>query len=156
MNGVCNFQVTSTDDLQIIDENEDNLQRAPRQLNEVCKTYNLNIFIKKTKTIKQWPPNAKTPYHVIYYCIINLQNRSHILITYVYYNVNNKVHRYQTVCDRSLKGKTRKRTQITFYKVMAVRILFYGNEAWVLTKKERSRIHAAAMEFLGSVEGYNE
>jgi hypothetical protein len=49
-----------------------------------------------------------------------------------------------------LKNKTRKETQIKFYRVMAVPT--HGGEAWVLNQKDDSSLTAAVMVYLRSVE----
>ncbi|KAJ4443169.1 hypothetical protein ANN_04819 [Periplaneta americana] len=49
---------------------------------------------------------------------------------------------------------TRKGTKLKFYKVVAVPMLMYGAEFWVLNKKEERRIEAAEMKFFRGVAGY--
>jgi len=41
-----------------------------------------------------------------------------------------------------------------FYKVLARPTLLYGNETWVTTKRDMTRLEAAEMCFLRSVKGY--
>jgi hypothetical protein len=41
-----------------------------------------------------------------------------------------------------------------FYKVVARPTLFCGSETWVTTKRDMTRLEAAEMRFLKSVEGY--
>jgi hypothetical protein len=41
-----------------------------------------------------------------------------------------------------------------FYKVVARPTLLYGNETWVTTKRDMTRLEAAEMRFLRSVKGY--
>jgi hypothetical protein len=46
-----------------------------------------------------------------------------------------KIKKFQNICGtvrRTLKGKTRKDTQIKFYQVMAVPTLLYGSECWTV------------------------
>jgi hypothetical protein len=50
---------------------------------------------------------------------------------------------------RTLNNKTRKETQIRFYKAMVVPALTYGSETWAITT-----IETAEMKFLRSVAGY--
>lgn len=38
---------------------------------------------------------------------------------------------------RTLGNKSRKDTQMNFYKIMAVPILLYGSETWVTIKKDK-------------------
>jgi hypothetical protein len=71
-------------------------------------------------------------------------------------DVNNKLHKFQNICGtirRNLKRKTRKDTQLKFYKTMAVPVLMYGSEAWTIKKNYISRIQSAEMKFLRSVKG---
>jgi hypothetical protein len=44
-------------------------------------------------------------------------------------------------------------TQIKFYKVTGVSAGLYGGENWLLTEKDKNRIQAAEMRFLGSTMG---
>ena len=50
--------------------------------------------------------------------------------------------------------KTRKDIQMKFYKVVARPSLLYGSEIWITTKRDMTRLEAAAMRFLRSVTGY--
>jgi hypothetical protein len=71
-------------------------------------------------------------------------------------DVNNKLHKFQNICGtirRNLKKKTRKGTELTFYKTIAVPVLMYGSEAWTIKKKDISRIQSAEIKFLRSVKG---
>jgi hypothetical protein len=49
---------------------------------------------------------------------------------------------------RNLKKKSRKDTQLKYYKTMAVPVLMYGSEAWTIKKKDISRIQSAEIKFL--------
>jgi hypothetical protein len=51
-----------------------------------------------------------------------------------------------------LKHKTRKDTRLKFYESIAVPMLIYGSEAWVLSKREESKIQSSDMLFLRSVK----
>jgi len=50
--------------------------------------------------------------------------------------------------------KARTDTEIKFYKFVARPSLIYGNETWVTTKRDMTRLEAAEMRFLRSVTGY--
>jgi len=41
-----------------------------------------------------------------------------------------------------------------FYKVVANPVLIYSSETWVTTKRDMTRLEAAEMRFLRSVNGY--
>jgi hypothetical protein len=44
------------------------------------------------------------------------------------------------VIARTLKKKTRKETNLKFYKIMAVPVLFYGSKTWTLRRRDWYRI----------------
>jgi hypothetical protein len=72
------------------------------------------------------------------------------------YDVDVKLKKFQNICGTirsSLRGKTRKATQLKFYKVMATPTLLYGSETWILNARDKSRIQASEMRFLRSVKG---
>jgi hypothetical protein len=52
-----------------------------------------------------------------------------------------------------LNKKTRKDTQLKFYKDTAVPTLTYGSQIWI-TKKEEAKTESAEMTFLRSAAGY--
>jgi hypothetical protein len=54
---------------------------------------------------------------------------------------------------RTLNKKTRKETNLKFYKIMAVPVLLYGSEIWTPRKRDWSRIQAAEMKYLRTVKG---
>ena len=64
-----------------------------------------------------------------------------------------KVNRFQGICGTVRKHlkKTRTDTQMKFYKVVARPTLLYGSEIWVTTKRHMTRLEAAEMRFLRSV-----
>jgi hypothetical protein len=55
---------------------------------------------------------------------------------------------------RTLINKTRKDIQLKFYKVMAVPVLLYGCENWVLNTVDRRKTETAETKFLRRVAGY--
>jgi hypothetical protein len=54
---------------------------------------------------------------------------------------------------RTLINKTRKDTQLKFYKVMAVSVL-YGCENWALNRVDRRKTETAEMKLLRRVAGF--
>jgi hypothetical protein len=53
-----------------------------------------------------------------------------------------KMNRFHQMCStvlRILNNKTRKETQIKYYRVMAVRTLTYGSEMWTIIKKKMTQ-----------------
>jgi hypothetical protein len=71
-------------------------------------------------------------------------------------NDDNKLAKFRNVCGtihKYLKHKTRTDTHLKFFKTIAVPILIYDREAWVLSKREESKIQSSEMLFLRSVKG---
>ena len=72
-------------------------------------------------------------------------------------DVERKLNKFQHMCGtihRTLRNKTRKDTMIRFYKVLAVPLLTYGSENWVLNRTAKRRIETAEMRFLRRIPGY--
>ena len=55
---------------------------------------------------------------------------------------------------RTLKNKTLRKTQLKFYKTMAVPMLTYACENWTLNRSDRRKIETVEMKLLRSVAGY--
>lgn len=148
------------DDQIIIQDSEDNLQKAIHKLNTICGEYHLKISIQKTKVMAfrgKHPVRSKI---IINNTVIEQVSHFKYLgcdITYDYdKDVNIKTQRFQAICGtiaKNLKKKTRKETQIKFYKTMAIPTLLYGCEAWTLKKNDINRIQSAEMKFLRGVKG---
>jgi hypothetical protein len=71
-------------------------------------------------------------------------------------DIHNKLNKFSSICGtlrRTLKTKTKKTTQIKFYKVMALPVLLYGSETWTIKTKDMSKIQATEMRYLRSVKG---
>jgi hypothetical protein len=71
-------------------------------------------------------------------------------------DLNDKLNKFQNICGviaRTLKNKTRKETNLKFYKIMPLPVLLYGSETWTLRKREWNRIQAAEMKYLRTVKG---
>ncbi|XP_039281346.1 uncharacterized protein LOC120350716 [Nilaparvata lugens] len=71
-------------------------------------------------------------------------------------DIFNKLKKIQYICGtihRTLKNKVKRVTKLKFYKTMAIPVLMYESESWVVGRKEISRIQAAEMRFLRSVKG---
>lgn len=149
------------DDQAIIQENEDDLQRATHRLYTICRDYGMKISSKKSKTMAF---KGKDP--VRSKIVVNneiLEQVSHF--TYLgcdltYENetdIQKKLHRFQHICgtlSRTLKKRTRKETQLKFYKVMAIPVLLYGSETWTLKSQDLNRIQVSEMRHLRSIKGY--
>jgi hypothetical protein len=71
-------------------------------------------------------------------------------------DIHNKLNKFSSLCGtlrRTLKTKTRKATQIKFYKLMALPVLLYGSGTWTIKTKDMSKIQATEMRYLRSVKG---
>lgn len=148
------------DDQVLIARNENELQKNAHILSNILEDYNLKISIKKSKVMSfqgKYPVRSKI-------CIYNstLEQVRHFNylgcdLSYDYENdIDIKLHRFQQMCGtirRTLSKKTRRETQLKMYKVMAVPVLLYGSESWVLTRKKSSNIQASEMRFLRAVKG---
>ena len=69
-----------------------------------------------------------------------------------------KINRFQRICSAIIKHlkKTRKHTQMKFYKVVARPTLLYGSKTWVTTTRDMTRLEAAEKRFLRNVKGYQD
>jgi hypothetical protein len=78
-------------------------------------------------------------------------------VTYKYdEDLNYKLSKFQNICTvtaRTLKTKTRKETNVKFYKIMAVPVLLYGSETWTLRKRDWNRTQTAEMKYLRTLYG---
>jgi hypothetical protein len=71
-------------------------------------------------------------------------------------DLNDKLSKFQNICGviaKTPKKKTRKETNLIFYKIMEVRVLLYGSETWTLRKRNWNRIQAAEMKCLRTIKG---
>jgi hypothetical protein len=106
------------------------------ELQKLSNSYNFNISTTKTKVM---PFQGKYPIR----SKIVLNNKSIIEqvpnfnylgcnATYKYdEDLNDKLSKFQNICGviaRTLKKKTRKETNLKFYKITAVSVLLYGRE----------------------------
>jgi predicted DNA-binding protein (UPF0278 family) len=153
--------VLFTDDQVIIAENEENLQKAMHKLIKIIKEYNLTISTKKTKVMAFTGKHTVRSKIIIYDTLIEQVNHFNYVgcNTSIFDNkdLETKLRKFNHTCGtirRILNKKTRKETQIKFYKVMAIPTLTYSSETWTLTKKQRQNIETAEMKFLRNVAGY--
>jgi uncharacterized protein with PhoU and TrkA domain len=61
-------------------------------------------------------------------------------------NVRGSIHKY-------MKHRTWKDTRLKYYETIAVPILICGSAAWVLSKREESKIQSSDTLFLRSIKG---
>lgn len=149
------------DDQVLISGSENILQKAFYNLSIIMKQYNMTVSAEKTKVLAFCGKHAirsKIIYENKSIEQVNVFNYLGCQISFFgKYDLDKKILTFQNMCGtivRTLKNKTRRETQLKFYKVMAVPALLYGAETWVLTKKDRLRIQAAEMKFLRAVSGY--
>jgi hypothetical protein len=139
------------DEMLIIQENEDTLQKSMCELQKLSNSYNFNISTTKTKVNKVMAFQGKYPIR----SKIILNNKSIIQqvssFNYLECNViykydedlNDKLCKFQNIyglISRTLKKKTRKETNLKFYKIMAVPVLLYGSETWTPRNRNWNRI----------------
>ncbi|PSN39989.1 hypothetical protein C0J52_25074 [Blattella germanica] len=162
--GICLGQgsyvntILYTDDQVILAKSEDELQRNIVKLSKICKKYNLQISPEKTKVMEfQGTRPIRSKIVLENKVIQQLKHFSYLGcdISYDYdEDINNKVAKFQGMCgtiNRTLRNKIRKETQLKFHKVLAVPVILYGSESWILRRKDESKLTAAEMRFLRSV-----
>lgn len=148
------------DDVIIIQNAENKLQRSIHKLNDTCKEYNMRISIAKTKVMAfRGLEPIRTKIAIENKCIEQI-NKFNYLGNSISYDkecdVDNKLQKFQRICgtiNQALKNKARRETKMKFYKVMAEPTLSYGSELWTVTKKQESKIQASEMKFLRQVKG---
>ena len=148
------------DDQVIIQSSEDDLQKSVFLLKNIGKEYNMKISTRKTKVMAfagKDPVRSKIVLdnrileqvsHFTYLgCDVSYEKDKEIL---------RRVSRFQTVCgfiNRTFRRRVRKDTQARLYDVMAVPLLLYGCESWVLRSAQLRKVEAAEMRFLRGMRG---
>lgn len=150
------------DDLIIVQENEDNLQKSIFELQKISSDYNLKISTTKTQILAfrgKYPVRSKI---ILNGTTLEQVAAFNYLGCYVTYNEDKdlsvKLNKFQSICgviSRVLGRTTRKETSLKFYKTVAVPALFYGCETWTLREKDWNRIQASEMKFLRAIKGCN-
>ena len=150
------------DDKVIIQETEDQLQKAIFTFNTILRNYGLRISAAKSKTMAflgKRPIRTKI--------VVDNQTLEQVCdFNYLGYNISynvdtdwvNKLSKFRSICGtihRNLRNKTRKETRMKFYKTVAVPTFLYASETWTLGKGEEKKIQAAEMRFLRSVQGFS-
>lgn len=148
------------DDIVIIQNSEENLQRSVYKLSQIGKEYNLKISTRKTKVMAHKGKHPVRSKVVIENKILEQVSYFDYLGCNVSYDrdkdIENKLNKFQLICgtiNRTLQNKTRKDTKLKFYKIMAVPVLMFGSESWILQERDRSKIQSAEMKFLRRVKG---
>jgi hypothetical protein len=149
------------DDMVILQENEDNLRESMYELQKLSNIYNFKISTTKTKVMAsrgKYPIRSKVTLddNSITEQVSDF-NYLGCNVTYKYdEDLNKKINKFQSICgavSRTLIRKTRKETNLKFYKVMATPVLLYGCETRTLKKRDWNRIQAAEMKYLRTVKG---
>ena len=147
------------DDIALVFEKEDDLQRGIYQLNMICKTFDMNISTQKTKVMA-----FSGKQHIRTKIVVNNQtleqvNHFNYLGCDISYgfdkDIQSKVSKFGHICgsiDKFLRNKTTKETRLKFYKTVAVPTLMHGSESWVTNTKHKQIIQTAEMKFLRSVK----
>jgi hypothetical protein len=149
------------DDQVIFAHSENEPQMTTQLLNKTTLNYNLEISINKSKVMAfkgKYPVRSKIM--INNKTIEQVKNFNYLGcdISYNYDDdLQNKLHKFQYICGtikRTLINKTRKYTQLKFYKAMAVPVLLYGCENWALNRVDRKKIETAEMKFSRRVAGF--
>lgn len=148
------------DDVAIIQNNEEDLQRSVYKLYQLGNAYNLRISKKKTKVMAhrgKFPVRSKI---VVEDQILEQVSHFEYLGCNVSWDVDRdiekKVNKFQSICgtiNRTLQNKTTKETKMKFYKIMATPVLMFGSESWVVRERDKGKIQTAEMRFLRGVKG---
>lgn len=149
------------DDQVILSTSEEELQRATYKLQQIFRNYNLEISTQKSKVMAfegKYPIRSKI---VLANEIIEQVNGFKYLGCWISYeqerDIEYKLNQFRHICgtiQRTLRNKTRKDTIIKFYKVLAVPLLLYGSENWVLNRSVKRKIETSEMQFLRRISGY--
>jgi len=155
-----NTLLFADDQIIIIQDSEDKVQKSVYILNQMSKDYNLKITTDKTKIMAfkgKHLVRSKTEIdgsklekvRKFNYlgCELSLDDEP---------DFDTKINRFQEISGTIRKHlkKTRTDTQMKFYKVVARPSLLYGSETWVTTKRDMTRLEAAEMRFLRTITGY--
>ena len=123
--------------------------------------YNLKIYSDKTKTMAFIGKRTLRCKTVIDNKIIEQVNSFNYLGTNISHlineDINTKLNKFGRICGiirRNLRNKTRKDTQLKFYKTVATPILKYGCENWILNRKDNRKIEATERRFLRPLAGF--
>ncbi|KAJ4429720.1 hypothetical protein ANN_21924 [Periplaneta americana] len=149
------------DDVILIQDSEEKLQYAIHKLHLLGKEdYNLSISTHKTKVMAHSGKfTIRTKIIVDNKPIEQVSHFDYLgcNITYdVDRDIDNKISKFQWICgtiNRTLKNKTRKETKLKFYKTMAVPVLTYGSESWIIKERDKSKLQTAEMRCLRRVKG---
>jgi endonuclease/exonuclease/phosphatase family metal-dependent hydrolase len=148
------------DDLIVLQESEDDLQRSLFELDKIGQDYNLIISSSKTRVMAFRGKDPVRSKIVVQQNIVDQVSHFHYLGCEISFqrdkDASNKMHRFQHICGtihRALKNNATKETRIKFYKTMAAPTLLYGSETWVLSKRDESRLQASEMRFLRGTYG---
>jgi hypothetical protein len=148
------------DDQVIFTQSENKLQMAIQLLNKTTLNSNLETSINKSKVMAFKGKYLVRSKIMINNNIIEQVKNFNYLGCDIQYNydadLQNKLHKFQYMCGtikQTLINKTRKDTQLKFYKVMAVSVL-YGCKNWALNREDRRKTETAEIKFLRRVAGY--
>jgi hypothetical protein len=106
------------------------------ELQKLSNNYNFDIYTTKTKVVaSQGTYSIRSKIILNNKSIIEKVSNFNYLgcnVTHKYdEDFNDKLSKFQNICGviaRTLKMKTRKETNLKFYKIVAVPVLLYGNE----------------------------
>ena len=149
------------DDQVILAENEEELQRATNNLNQVAKNYNMTISKTKTKSMALKGKTQKRIKIVIDQKIIEQVAEFTYLGTKIstmsaQTDIEGNLQKYNQLngCIKRHFGKgMSKEVKLRLHDITSKQALRFASETWVLRAKDKSRIEAAHMRFLRSTLG---
>lgn len=147
------------DDVVLIFDKEERLQRAVFELHKISKGY-IKILSRKIYLIafhRKFPTIMKIIIEDVWveqishfrYLDCDVTNEKDQII-------NQKVPEFQVICDtiqRMLKGKITQDSQLRFYSIMALLVLKYGSETWTINKQRHKLTTVSSKVFLRAVKG---
>ena len=146
------------DDLVIIQDSEDKLQKSVYILNQMSKDYNLKISMDKTKIMAFKGKHLVRSKIEIDGSILEVRQFNYLgceLSLDGEPDFDKKINIFQGICGTIRKQKkTRTDTQMKFYKAVARPSLLNGSGTWVTTTRDLTGLEIAKMRFLRSVTGY--
>ena len=145
------------DDIAILADSEKNLERNLNVWNEVLKTNDMIMNIKKTKVMVVANEEHKIEIKIRETSIEQVDKYCYWGVTIdkrgkFEHELNDRITKANNLyyaINQSFIGKREisEKTKLTVYKAIYLPILTYGCESWVLTTHEKGRIQAMEMKY---------
>ena len=141
--------ILHADDHILMAASEDDLQTMANHLNLIARKYKLTISSTKTKSMAIWRNHIQRVKIVINDNIIEQVTDFKYLgyrISEYGSDLEDKLQTYNKingVIKRHFVKQMNKETKLRIHNITAEAVLKYGNEAWVLKKREEQHLEAA-------------